>query len=86
MYNLKIYICFTVFDYISTFYASYVFEIFSEPKKTRIEILRIPVQISACELSSETIACIFGSCLYQNNLGSSESLCYTILKFCYSIL
>ena len=41
----------------------------------RIEILRKSVKFSARELRSETISCIFGWCLYQNNLGLFGSLC-----------
>ena len=47
-----------------------------EPKKARIDILRTSVQFSARELPSETISCIFGWCLYQNNPGLSWSLSF----------
>ena len=51
-----------------------VFPHLFESKKARIEILRRSVKISACELRSETISCIFGWCPYQNNPRLSWSL------------
>ena len=43
-------------------------------KKTRIEILRRSVQVSARKLRSETISCVFGWCPYQNTPRLSWSL------------
>ena len=51
-----------------------LFYIFRINKNTNIDILRTSVQFSAHELPSDTCLCIFGWCLYQNNLGLSGSL------------
>ena len=52
------YVFLLIVQYIKLFFALclYLFE----SKKTHIEIVRSSVQISARELPSETISCIFG--------------------------
>ena len=54
--------------------AHVVSQIICHTKKTRIEMLKKSVQVSACELRSETISCTFGWCRYQNNHRLSWSL------------
>ena len=66
---------FMSFKYISISLTSFeFFWYFSNQQKTRIAFLRRSVKISARELRSETISCIFGGCRYQNNPRLSWSL------------
>ena len=45
-------------------------------QNTHIDILQRYVQLSACDLKSETISCVFGWYPYQNHLRLSWSLTY----------
>ena len=77
IYNFTIYKFQFLFQYVEQYLSFWT--IFWNPTKTRIENLRISVQFSTRELPSETISCIFGWCLYQNNPGLSWSLHFFLL-------